>query len=520
LCAMALFAQPSGLQALGGLVILYIIYRVYWELTVGAARRAFIKEKGCKPVPRYPMLDPILGLDLYLKNVQHMDNHTLLETNLKRFEQMGVNTFAVKLMGSPCFLTIEPKNLQTIQALEFGKWTLGQRRYRSFIPFFGKGIFTTDGKEWAHSREMLRPNFVRSQVRDLDTFETHVSHLIKRIPRDGSTVELQELFFRLTIDSATEFLFGESTNSLMGGQADSDMEMFAEAFTRSQDTVGRRARLGAILGRLAPDAQFERDRKFVHGFVDTFVEKGLARRDVLLKAEREGKQSTRYVFLEELVKQTADAERIRAELLNILLAGRDTTASLLSNVWFTLSQRPDVWAKLREEVDSLGGARPTYEQIKEFKYLRAVLNESLRLYPVVAANFRECTEDTVLPLGGGPDGKSPMFCPKGQTVMWSLYTMHRRKDYYGEDAEEFRPERWLDTPEKKGLRPGWEYLPFNGGPRICLGQQFALAEASYTTIRLMQEFSKIESRDPGPWREWITITTSVLGCKVALTPAQ
>lgn len=81
----------------------------------------------------------------------------------------------------------------------------------------------------------------------------------------------------------------------------------------------------------------------------------------------------------------------------------------------------------------------------------------------------------------------------------------------------YRPERWLG---EKGLRPGWEYLPFNGGPRICIGQQFALTEASYTTIRLCQEFSHIESRDPDPWREWLTLTcVGAGGCKVVLTPS-
>jgi cytochrome P450 len=101
--------------------------------------------------------------------------------------------------------------------------------------------------------------------------------------------------------------------------------------------------------------------------------------------------------------------------------------------------------------------------------LRHIANQNpvLRLYPSVPLNGRDAVRDTVLPTGGGPDEQSPVFIRKGMTVEYSVYQLHRRKDLYGEDAEEFRPERWGE--QKVGR--GWEYLPFNGGPRICLGRK-------------------------------------------------
>ena len=94
--------------------------------------------------------------------------------------------------------------------------------------------------------------------------------------------------------------------------------------------------------------------------------------------------------------------------------------------------------------------------------------------------------------------------------------MHRRRDFYGPDAEEFRPERW----ESGRLQPRWEYLPFNGGPRICLGQRYALTEVAYVVVRMAQEFQILESRDPGPWEESLALTLcSRNGTKVCLTPA-
>ncbi|KAI6842745.1 putative P450 monooxygenase [Hortaea werneckii] len=430
---------------------------------------------------------------------------------------MGVNTMQINLLGRHAHLTVEPENLKVIQALEHKKWQLGTRRKFGFRPLLGDGIFTTDGAAWHHSREMLRPNFVRSQVGDLATFERHVSHLIQSIPKDNSTIDLSEKFFRLTMDSATEFLFGESTESL----TTTSTEGFAESFNRGQEHIGNLARWGPLAMLLSSGKQWKHDRDFVHSFVDYYVEKGLAKRGELLSEKSNAeKPAGRYVFIDELVRQTTDRIRIRSELLNILLAGRDTTASLLTNVWWLLSTRPDIWERLQTEVAGLNGELPTFEQLKEMKYLKALLNESLRLHPVVPMNSREAVEDTTLPVGGGPDGAAPIFVKAGAVVGWSVYAMHRRKDYYGEDAEEFKPERWLDDPAtgKRGLRPGWEYLPFNGGPRICLGQQFALTEASYTTTRLCQAFSAIESRDNQAWEEMLALTcVNRHGAKVALT---
>jgi cytochrome P450 len=127
---------------------------------------------------------------------------------------------------------------------------------------------------------MLRPNFVRSQIGDVATFERHISHLIAKLPRDGSTVDLADFFFRLTMDSATEFLFGESTDSLT---KDSE-EGFAGAFNRSQDNIAMRARFGVLvkwMPSLFGIGSMDKDQKFVHDFVDYYVEKGCAKRDQL-----------------------------------------------------------------------------------------------------------------------------------------------------------------------------------------------------------------------------------------------
>ncbi|KAF2791501.1 cytochrome P450 [Melanomma pulvis-pyrius CBS 109.77] len=504
-------AAPLMLYIAAGAFLAYILYT---RLTLYLTRSAFKRQNDCQPCPYVFNKDPVLGLDVLRANIRHANTHTVLEGNEARFKNLGTNTYHSRIVTMPIIQTSEPENIKTILSLKFKDYSFGARE-KAFAPLLGHGIFNADGERWANSRHLLRPNFARDQVADLDAFERHFKLMLQHIPTNGVTIDLQELFFRLTIDSATEFLFNHSTNSLrMVSQHESDNEdvVFSKAFTHAQADILTRIRFDFLYKFTKNDVG--RDAvKICKEYVGKWVDDAVRWREEqdAEKAAGGQKEEERYVFIHELAKQTSDKARIRDELMNVLLAGRDTTASLLSNMFFEIAKRPDIWMRLKEEIEGLEGRLPTYEELRGFKYLKWCLNESLRLHPVVPGNSRFAIRDTMLPLGGGATGAAPLFVPRGTLVSYSPYTMHRRKDLYGPDAHLYKPERW-DT-----LRPSWEYLPFNGGPRICLGQQYALTEASYVTVRLVQEFSKLESRDEGPWREGLTLTCcSLNGTKVGL----
>lgn len=197
-----------------------------------------------------------------------------------------------------------------------------------------------------------------------------------KIPRDGSTVDLQTLFFQLTLDSATEFLFGESINSLASPE-DSEQQNFGTAFDLAQLRLAKRFRMAKFVNFI-PDKNFYKACKVVHDFVDKIVDKALEKTQPK-DAEKviEGKDGAeRYVFLNELAKSTRDRRQLRDELLNILLAGRDTTASLLSITFHVLARRPDIFKKLKAELDTLHGRKPDYETLRNLKYLKYLLQES------------------------------------------------------------------------------------------------------------------------------------------------
>ncbi|GAB7332322.1 hypothetical protein MBLNU13_g04151t1 [Cladosporium sp. NU13] len=476
------------------IVWLAYIYSIHLQ------RKSHAKSHGCEE-PTTLQQESLLGYGMLRDSFEALRNSTYLRLGKQRFDENG-DTFAFKQMGKLGILTNDPINVKAILSTQFQDFGVGKRRAEAFEPLIGHGIFTADGASWEKARKLVRPSFSRGQLDDISIFEPHLQNFVASLPSETEAVDLQPLFQGLTLDVSTDFLFGESTSVLGSAKAASAGRSFANAFDNAQKTVVNAFALGSV-GWLDPRSNFKQDQKTVEAFMSRYVDKALAKQQ-----EAEDKQDgSKYSFASEFAKLTSDRAMIRGGLLNLLLAGRDTTASLLSNLFFMLARRPDVYSKLATEIRSTvlsPNEAPTLEALKSMKYLRACINESLRLHPPIPRNSREALRDTTLPVGGGADGAAPILVPKGTQVGYQVFSMHRRTDVYDEDADEFVPERWTE----RNLRPGWAFLPFNGGPRICIGQQFALNLASYVVCRLVQRFDRVESCDPGPWEEGLGITCS------------
>ena len=191
-----------------------------------------------------------------------------------------------------------------------------------------------------------------------------------------------------------------------------------------------------------------------------------------------------------MAKETTNKHELTSQLLNVFFAGRDTPAVALSNVFFCIARHPPVWAKIRDEVGDLAPGDLTFEKLKTLRFTQHTIYEALRLYPPVPNQSRSCLETTLLPVGGGPDGRSPILIQSGDRISMNFYTLHRNPSVFGPDPEAFRPERW------ETIRPGWDYLPFGGGARHCPAQQLALFWVGYTVVRMALMIREVKNEDP------------------------
>lgn len=419
-----------------------------------------------------------------------------------RFQAMGRYTFRMSILGTTNILTAEPKNVQAVLASQFNDFAMGRARKTVLKTVLGRSIFAVDGQAWHSAREIVRPIFARDNIADLELLEKHVQTLLACIEAPGIDAEgwtrpvgMAKLFPSLTIDSATELFLGHSTRSLEARLHGEPLQHnFHWAFERVQATLSVRLRLRSLYW-LYGNQTLKECMTILSAFVDD-----------ALRAADSSKREGKYDYLNTLRERCSDQAEVKEQVLGLLAAGRDTTANLMSWVFYCLVRNQRVLEKLRLVIlEEFGPYSPdgetatrdiTFQKLKGCRYMQHVMNETLRLHSIVAFNSRRAVRDTTLPTGGGSDSTKPLFVPAGTEVNFSTHVMHRRKDLWGEDADEFVPERWEST------RPGWNYAPFNGGPRICIGQQFALTEAGYVIVRILQRFDAVEGLDIDPARDY------------------
>lgn len=494
------------------LAIVLCSYAIFQRLERSRRLRDFALKNECLEAPKRRQKWWKFGVDTIYESWRWKKEHKYLELLQYNFDDYG-KTYTSEVLGVNKLTTIEPANVEAILKTNWEDFIASPARKVPLDGLVGPGVLTADGSLWKFHRKLMMPSFNRKALEDLTIYSEHFDRFEQHLPSDDQAVDLQDLFFRLTLDSSTAHLLGCSSNTLASSSEVSPEPELAGAFDRAQRAAVEKFALGWA-DRLRPQPQYWRDTKLLWNFAERYVNVALKRKQER-KACSDDKPATdvkQSNFLDEICERTTNADDIHKGALHLLVAGRDSTASLLSNLWFMLARDQRVWLKLKAEIDTLGGAVPDNEAVRQMPYLRACINESLRCHPAIPWSLRAAARDTTLPAGGGPDGQSPIALAKGTTVLVPLYCLHRRKEFWGPDADTFRPERW-----DEGSPANWTYIPFLAGPRMCLGYQFAINTASYVTARLMQKLENVTAADDEPWKEELGLSmTSADGARVHL----
>src|SRR5579864_3130395 len=358
--------------------------------------------------------------------------------------------------------------INQVLVIQQGKFHKSDLTRRITARMLGQGLLVSEGEFWRRQRRLAQPAFHKSRTNDyaatmLEIAQTHI-----RDWREGEARNIAQEMTALTLDIAVRTLFGTT----LPGEANK----VGVAMTFLMRYSLRRQRLPFRIPEKWPTPNNRRANRELE-FIDSIVYR-------IISERRAESNSNHHTDLLALLMGAMDEDgsqmtpqQLHDETMTLFIAGHETTAQMLSWTWFALSGNPAAEARLHEGLSAvLGGRSPEAADFPKLRYLQAVMNEVLRLYPPAYILARETVEPCKI---GGYELKL------GSTVVLSQWITHRDPRYF-EDPEAFRPERWLDGLADR--LPAGAYFPFGGGPRRCIGEGFALLESALVIGALAQRF--------------------------------
>lgn len=343
------------------------------------------------------------------------------------------------------------------------------RFYKSFKPILGRSIFTSEGETWKSQRLTAKPSFAGPRFGFMaERIVAATASMLERwhgLERDGQSVELVYEMMRLTLDGVTR--------ALLDMRLVTEYEQLHDALTvvlrETERNVWSVVRLPPWLGTLTRP-RYRRAVATLDRIIWGVIEerrRNPRMSDGLLSVLVEAHDRER----------SGDEQLLRDQVLAMIATGHESTACALAWTFYLLTRNPNAERRLYQEVDRvLEGRAPTADDLGDLQYTGMVFEEAMRLYPPVWTISRVARTD---------DRIRGTLIPRGTTVMLSPYATHRRPASW-ERPEAFVPERF--APDAKASRPRYAYFPFGGGPRVCLGNRFALMEAKIMLAMVAQRY--------------------------------
>lgn len=385
--------------------------------------------------------------------------------------------------------------------------------------FVADGLFTaeTDEPNWRLAHDLLMPAFSKSAMRGYhDVMVEATDELISvwdKAAGEGRTVDVSPWLTKLTLETIGRAAFSHTFHSFETAEVDP----FVTTFVADMSHAAARSNVAALpfVGRRMVRTR-DCEALVRHEYIDRLL------RDIV--AERETSDVEHDDLLGRMMHvpvdesgSLLDAANVRHQILTLLVAGHETTSGAVSFALYHLTREPEVLARVRAELDEVLGtdptATPSFEQVPKLRYLRRVVDETLRLWPTAPGFARSPRETTTIGADGSAGVPGGLRMTPEDKVLVFIPLLHRDPEVWP-DPERFDPDRFL--PEHNRARPAHAYKPFGTGERACIGRQFALHESVIVLAKLLHRFDL--TSEPG-YDLTITerLTLMPVGFRVGLT---
>ena len=422
-------------------------------------------------------------------------------------QQLG-KTYVETTRGETTINTAHLENYRHVFVSDYASFGKPSANRKWTMPFIGNSVLN-DGPHHKTVKALIKPVFSRAEggAESYQRLQAFTDKFLDLLPPKRESFDMQPLCMRLFLDFTTDFIFGNSLNS-MEDVAKGDE--FLAAFTTATKFVGKRRDAGWLAFRYDWNREYLNACDVVHQFVDAQATRALRETEV-------DKSADKYVVLDELAKHIRDPEELRSQVMGIFTPAKHGPAVTLGNVLFELARHSHRWTRLRQIALGAGQQQSplSFQQIQssEFAEICWVVLETMRLLGPTGLSQRFAKRDCILPRGGGQEQDQPIFIPKGTKIYLVMWATHHDPAIWGEDADKFNPDRWKDREQPRE----WEWLPFIAGPRMCPAANQAFVHTAYILARLLQKYEAIENHDPEERyvEEWAMAYESRNGVKIA-----
>ncbi|KAJ7954546.1 Cytochrome P450 family protein [Quillaja saponaria] len=479
------------------------ILEIFIAITVFIAIHSLTQKKrhGLPVWPGLGML-PSLLLNGLPSNLYEWLTNVLLHQN---------GTFRFKgpcLSSLNCVITSDPRNLEYILKTNFPNFPKGHYFHDTVRDLLGDGIFSVDDETWQRQRKTASIEFHSTKFRQLTTesllelVHGRLLLVLEEAINKSSPIDLQDILLRLTFDNVCMIAFGVDPGCL---SPDLPEIPFAKAFEDATEATVLRFVTPTCVWKAMRFMNLGMERKLTISIkgVDEFADNVIRTRKKELSLHCDDDQKTKkrsdlltvFMRLKDDNGQPFSDKFLRDICVNFILAGRDTSSVALSWFFWLLDRNPVVEERILEEICKVVGQREEQvikrkgeiesclifkpEEIKKMEYLQAALSEALRLYPSVPVDHKEVIEDDIF-----PDGT---VLKKGTKVIYAIYAMGRMEAIWGEDCKDFKPERWLRDGRFMS-ESAYKFTAFNGGPRLCLGKDFAYYQMKFVAASIIYRY--------------------------------